>query len=1016
MRRFILLSCFFLSFFLGCKDNISIEPPVEIPEEKDNKTYLEIKNQSQFDVNIYVMLPHSSESPDLPWLTVPKGETKKQEISPSKQNAGDYIYIEYEYVVENVVIHCYDYNSNDCNKQVPIYENKVNTIEISANPALNTDDSYVIIQNETSDEVFLFNEVTLNNNKSTTLICPINSKGNRWIDKYGVYKNLPTSGEIYLGNDFIKSNELNLGEIEPGNIYVYRYNDETVSLLSATPFNFSLQNKVWKNSLSKTYGKDLVAGCIAPRENKEDGYMLFGSLSASYINDNIEGNVPYYAFMNTNGEITKEYSLNFKDNPKNTLFYHCIEKNGIWLAVGKNRYEDNSDSLFIIGEGNGRTFYQKIPSPAKDSEQEQSDEISVTSNYKACGITYVEDKTFCVLLGYEDDKNGEKAGGFELLEITIDGLNEVKTSIVYKTSEDDKKNAEIPCSILYNKDKYIVLSQNSSLENSTISVIDKNTDILKCNNRTLNSCSLNKMKIYSIKSEEYFFLSGSYVDAMSGRDIATFGKIKIDDINNFSENSEIDTSNFKMFTGSNNSLNSNFDDFVVDKKGNIILGGFSCADYDYQHRTQSDVVTKNAVPFVVSYNLTQDKTNWEKEYTDQKGYVVYSVDKSSIDSLFLDLWNPSNRHSYIVSTGLLGEIPERTKLTFPHSSFVEEVEGAEITIKFYEKSNSQTVYKQDVFKLGKEYTLEDFKQYEPANMCKVVGWNVLDKDNSTVNRNLYVYKHFYLPVHPMGTPSVKDEDTSIEDDTVVEGEELVFPIKFTDYKITEINLYPKYEHNFSYDENYHWCICRESKSEHIFSDWQITVQPTESIEGERVKKCSVCEYIYSQTVPFTGTKQILFSTPNKKIIDNGEWGLGTDNSGKQDVLNLSPYKKYMNSDYEFKFDISIVYEAQRVSIDWYDGDGYEEGTKQVFLYKKNPGCMGDGIGLVNDRDIYDIYGLLCREEWDDDKGTKKFSWTVNGFDCNNNMYLKYDAYDDGNTEDTWYVKSITVDLSIELKS
>ena len=40
--------------------------------------------------------------------------------------------------------------------------------------------------------------------------------------------------------------------------------------------------------------------------------------------------------------------------------------------------------------------------------------------------------------------------------------------------------------------------------------------------------------------------------------------------------------------------------------GNIILGGFSCADYDYEHRSQYDMVTKNAVPFVVSYNLDKN--------------------------------------------------------------------------------------------------------------------------------------------------------------------------------------------------------------------------------------------------------------------------------------------------------------------------------------------------------------------------------------------------------------------------
>ena len=1022
----ICICCFVL--FVGCKNDIVADPIEENPQtdvpEEVSKTYLEINNQSQFDVNVYFTVPSS----DSLWLKVSKGKTERKEISPSQSEEGDCVYIEYKYVVGNVTIPYFDSNNmEDCIKKLPIYENKVNTINLSKISSFGADKAYVIIENESSDAVYFTNE-------SDDTFYPYSFEDDKWINnndkKNAVYIFPPHEDESVNNHedkiafkDYCIGNGLNnknidvVDELGKGYIYTIKYRKDNISLFSVTPVNEFLQNKIWKNSLSKTYGKDLVAGCIAPRENKEDGYMLFGSLSASAINDYIEGNVPYYAFVNTNGEITKEYSLNFKDNPKNTIFYHCIEKNGIWVAVGKNRYEDNSDSLFIIGEQNGRSFYQKIPSLAKDSEQGQSDEISVTSNYKACGITYVEDKTFCVLLGYEDDKNGKKAGGFELLEITIDGLNEVKTSIVYKTSEDDKKNAEIPCSILYNKDKYIVLSQNSSLENSTISVIDKNTDILKCNNRTLNSCSLNKMKIYSIKSEEYFFLSGSYVDAMSGRDIATFGKIKIDDIDNLSTN--IDTSNFKMFTGSNNSLNSNFDDFVVDNKGNIILGGFSCADYDYEHRSQYDMVTKNAVPFVVSYNLDQNKTNWEKEYTDQKGYVVYSVEKSSIDSLFLDLWNPSTRHSYIVSTGLLGEIPEKIKYTLGQGSSIKEVKGLDVTINFYATPSSQTPYVHEVFKLGEEYTLEDFKKYEPSNVCKVTGWYVLDKGNSTINRNSSVYKPFYLSsplyVYPMGTPSVKDEDSSVEDDTFVEGEELTFPIKFTNPNITEVNLYPKYEHyvldNFSYDENYHWntCTCGkkiENKTEHTFTDWQITVQPTETTKGEKYKNCTICGYKLTKNIEKIVRTTILQSSPNYEIQDTGQYGLEND---KNSILNLSKYSKYMNDDYVFVFDVTISYEAY---YRWWEFR-YEQGNKQVFLFKRNPGYVADSFNMVNSTTIRSQYGLLKEETWDDDKGTKYLNWKVNGSDCTNNMYIKYDAWGDMN--DTWYVQAITVNLLIKPK-
>ena len=46
-------------------------------------------------------------------------------------------------------------------------------------------------------------------------------------------------------------------------------------------------------------------------------------------------------------------------------------------------------------------------------------------------------------------------------------------------------------------------------------------------------------------------------------------------------------------------------------------------------------------------------------------------------------------------------------------------------------------------------------------------------------------------------------------------------------------------------------------------------------------------------------KQILQDSGKKEIIDNGEWGLGTANSNKGNVLDLSKYAKYMTEDFYF---------------------------------------------------------------------------------------------------------------------
>ena len=83
------------------------------------------------------------------------------------------------------------------------------------------------------------------------------------------------------------------------------------------------------------------------------------------------------------------------------------------------------------------------------------------------------------------------------------------------------------------------------------------------------------------------------------------------------------------------------------------------------------------------------------------------------------------------------------------------------------------------------------------------------------------------------------------------------------------------------------------------------------------------------------------------------------------------------------------------------------------MFKKDPGYLADSLNMVNSNSIRSNYGLLKEETWDEDKGTKDFRWEIKGSDCTNNMCIKYDAW--GDSEDTWYVKSITVDLLIKPK-
>ena len=239
------------------------------------------------------------------------------------------------------------------------------------------------------------------------------------------------------------------------------------------------------------------------------------------------------------------------------------------------------------------------------------------------------------------------------------------------------------------------------------------------------------------------------------------------------------------------------------------------------------------------------------------------------------------------------------------------------------------------------------------------------------------------------------------------------------FRVVRNVVEPIHEHTVTYSWNYdgvhHWydTDCNEhsivAKSEHTFTDWKITVQPTETKNGKREKTCSVCNYLISEVIEFICPGIILQSSPNYEIQDTGQYGLEND---KNSILKLSSYSKYMNDDYVFVFGVKISYEAY-----WWlwtsDWDHYEEGNKQIFLFKKDPGYLADSLNMVNSNSIRSKYGLLKEETWDDDKGTKNFTWEIKGSECTNEMCIKYDAW--GDSEDTWYVKSITVDLLIKPK-
>ena len=686
MRKIILMWCIFFLVFLGCENETSFEEPTTVIPEEENKTYLEIKNQSQFDVNIYFNAP----SADSLWLKVPTGGTVKKEINPSQTEAGDSVYIEYEYVVGNVIIPYCNPNNSDCLKILPIYENKVNTINLSKISSFSTDNTYIIIQNESSNAVFL-------SESRSTPIYPYSSN-DQWIKPnqdviYDITDNLNLDN-YYIGNGLVDI-KLDINNITAGNIYVLRYCSESISLLSIVPLDISLQEKIWKLSLSQDVGKTLLAGHFTSRKNSSDGYMLFGRQVYSADEELINNSVPYYAFLDSNGDILDEQTISFKDNPLDVKVRRVIDSGDYILACGEKLSSENISSAFIIGI-EGLSVYADI--------------LVGDKNVVASAQTMVqkEDDCFCVLT-YKDkySENDEYlSSSVALVEFTVDSYSSVSSKILWESS-DEKDLCAYDLTYDESSDTYAVLTWNDEKQYTKLFFIDGSSGTEKFDNILLNTYAFSKI---SKSIDGKVILCGSFINQLTDSREACFIEIDVStgtSVNNFP----------KTFPCKDKKLSSYFND-VIFKNDYIVLVG--CTDYLYSGEFD------DTIPYLVAYDISKDKVIWEQRFDNLKGYEVYSCNNTNLSFIY-ELYNSNTMHSYIVSAGLLGEIPEETKLTLPYSSTISEVETPDVSVYFYENATSEedSYYEEVIFKYGDEITLEDLKDYIPdsfADGYEISGW------------------------------------------------------------------------------------------------------------------------------------------------------------------------------------------------------------------------------------------------------------------------------------------------------
>lgn len=251
MKKIVSIFPLVILLFFSCKQvPPDPYPPIKPVEEK--KSSVVIKNQSQYDVNLY--FDNSPYYKVTPTYTINKKTDYHCELLPS-DDTGYTVYIEYLIDIGNAQFPYWDIESSSGHKDLIVKENTSAELVIDSLEECVSNSAYFYIENNTTSDIFLQNgsfyvrpsgqeEYLISSgkaavyevNETTTAIC---------FDNYSQLK-------LFIGNDSY-SLPITKESIQKGNIYTISVSAEktlgktniSASLKAVTPFNIDTQNKIW---------------------------------------------------------------------------------------------------------------------------------------------------------------------------------------------------------------------------------------------------------------------------------------------------------------------------------------------------------------------------------------------------------------------------------------------------------------------------------------------------------------------------------------------------------------------------------------------------------------------------------------------------------------------------------------------------------------------------------------------------------------------------------------------------
>ncbi|MCL2805222.1 MAG: hypothetical protein FWD26_04710 [Treponema sp.] len=620
----------FLYIFASC-DNSDL-PSTE--NTIDNKTYIKLINNTEFDVNVYVYEPRSDTNPDPTYFILAKSE-KQSEISHSLLESGDPFYFEYLIPVGSIIVPNYDFFQDHRYK---IEKEIVNTITIPNITSTTTNSSFIVIENDSSSIITVQHFITSLPHSGQAFVEIQPGKNAVYILRNTI-ANLQnhTVGTIINRRNFPPTN------IQSGRIYSFKYDNSSIYLYSETPFDINARNSIWSIPTFNTpapNGRFFTTGLLSSRANvKSDGYILTGRVNYNHstvMSPHVEA-ISYLGMISPTGAITRERKISLGTNPVGLNLESFIEINADKLVyTGQVYYRDSIGQPCIFSTdflGNENYFYDNFINDINDSQELVGQKLVRWNNDYAIGCQLWE--------------SGHQKARIYIAKVTEIRWDAVTHAEFWMSPEEDY--AEL-VDLIFDQTHNMLVVLARTNTGSTVYFIDAITGTIKYPTVNLDNYWINGM--FTVGNN--YYIAGGYRSVSRNRGFIT----NIDVVSGMVDTNNpwlIDPTQYQHGAGS-------FWYILPENDGTLILAGW-CVE----NNSNADN-SNHYLPWLVKYNLSTRTKIWEQVYNERLGYYINSVHHNAIGSYLLEIHNSQTYHSYIVSTDLLGKMSTNLLAPLPRSS------------------------------------------------------------------------------------------------------------------------------------------------------------------------------------------------------------------------------------------------------------------------------------------------------------------------------------------------------------